>query len=231
MAPLARPLPQPLGPILFSLKAPYGGSTAAPLFNPGLFAVVCRGKQALLGRRIVRYICAWGSYSWSLEGSQRISAGPWRFLVDSQRICNEFLVGFRFGWRWTQFLEVLEATGTPGKLQKPYKSEASFKKRFWKQQGGVRPDIVMPFGSILEAILGAKIVPKSIPKSMTFFMRFSMYFGCENGAQIDAKINPNLSEFSYELFDSILHEFSRKNGAKKHPKISENHGYSRIGKI
>ena len=82
----------------------------------------CRGTKSLLGRCIVRYICAWCSYCWSLARFQRFSAASWRFLVDSRRICSEFLVGFRFGWPGTQFLQVLEGLGPPKWSQDSQKS-------------------------------------------------------------------------------------------------------------
>ena len=68
-----------------SIEAPQGGSTAAPLFILGLFAVVCRRMESLLSRRNVRNISVWGSYGGS-------SAGSRRFSVDSRRGCNGLLV-------------------------------------------------------------------------------------------------------------------------------------------
>ena len=121
------------------VQCSYGGfSAGSRRFSAGSRRFsACRGTKSLLGRCIVRYICAWGSYSWSFEGSQRISAVSWRFLVVSRRICSDVLVRFRFGWRWTQFWKVLERLRRPGWSQDgpkgghrdPRKAPQTMKKR------------------------------------------------------------------------------------------------------
>ena len=80
----------------------------------------------------VRRVLGWFSAVLGGRGTKSLLGRCRQVLGGSWQILGVFAASFRFGWRWTQFLEVLEglrqpewsqdcqkvATGTPGKLQK-----------------------------------------------------------------------------------------------------------------
>ena len=152
----------------YSIERPPRGEHRRPTFILVLFrGRLSRNEVSSWPSQCQVYVClgfvqlVLGTFSATLGG---LSAGSSRFLVDSRRICSEFLVGFRFCWRWTQFLEVLEGLRYP----------------VWSQdgpKGGHReprkaPRTIKKTQLFLQSVLGS-----NISTSLSDFCAFSSILG------------------------------------------------------